>query len=214
MAYRELSQTRPTHPRRGGGVAVPISRCRTRHAIAATLAKGSSSTQMRHRRESQSEGKDAEQNVSPHAWSTTFDVAICRNWTSSGGVAWPFRSLPQHSTSPDGRRPQEKALPAWTCTNLPAGGFVQPVSWSSPLRTVAVMAYDATFQRRRAVAVMACSGRRCYSRTRATRAASRHETSSPTKREGKKNGRRTKNQHLTWPSLRNPHVCTAPHDTC
>ena len=84
----------------------------------------------------QMEGKDAEQNVSPHAWSTTFDVAICRNWTSSGGVAWPFRSLPQHSTSPDGRRPQEKALPAWTCTNFPAGGFVQPVSWSSPLRGV------------------------------------------------------------------------------
>ena len=84
----------------------------------------------------QMEGKDAARNVSPHAWSTTFDVAICKNWTSSGGVAWPFRSLPQHSTSPEGRRPQEKALPACTCTNFPDGGFVQPVSWSSPLRGV------------------------------------------------------------------------------
>ena len=34
------SQRLPTRPRRCGGAAVPISRCRTRHAIAATLAKG------------------------------------------------------------------------------------------------------------------------------------------------------------------------------
>ena len=36
------SRRRPTQPRRGGGVAVPISRCRTRHAIAAMRAKGRS----------------------------------------------------------------------------------------------------------------------------------------------------------------------------
>ena len=102
----------------------------------------------------QIEGKErGKTRVSPHAWSTTFDVAICRNWTSSGGVAWPFRSLPQHSTSPDGRRPQEKALPACTCTNLPAGGFVQPVSWSSPLRGVIVRRVDGV--RHRAVAAIA-----------------------------------------------------------
>ena len=84
----------------------------------------------------QMEGKDAARNVSPHAWSTTFDVAICKNWTPSGGVDCPFLSFPQHSTNPDGRNPQENALPAWTCTNFPEGGFVQPVSWSSPLRGV------------------------------------------------------------------------------
>ena len=97
-----------------------------------------------------------------------------------GGVDWPFRSFPQHSTSPDGRRPQEKALPAWTCTNFPEGGFVQPVSWSSPLRgqgRTASMAY--AFSRR-----------------------------SPARQRARRRVRRTRDQHLTCPSFLNPQVWT------